>query len=534
MRGNKGITLIALIITIIVLIILVAVTVTFALQGGLFTNAKEAAKKTEPQAIYETILSELSFTQDGNVNVKETAVGAKKAIEQEKTKEGNPVRPTVISPDPLPDNAEKATLTVTGKYGTYEYEITGKGVESKKETDDDIIDDVPFDLEKYILGADKTGRLLIYNSEDSTEENTEFSIMNEEFQFQDDPETEINESEKVTLVKMIAAYSYPSNVLEDESYEEVNYYTEMKQWMIFYIRYNDDGKLYKFEADNIMDIDWENERARMYYQTRPLSQSEKIRAISTTNTDVGKTTMVNGEKYIVLYGPGEKGSKAQLISAKAFGDYGLNHSNSSVNWSQFENDSRVDLYDDTKSTATSKLSNVEKNIYLFNNAVEMLNNNCYELVKNDFGGITKSDVRCVGSNPTNPNDESTLYYSSPFLASIPSRDPDYDRGVFDGKLKKPDQNYIEDFERMLLIGIDQAENSKQYWLASRAIWDIAMGDAGTTAGIYISYTSESADIFTAEGSLHVFYDSEVYANGGATYGIRPVVSVNLSDYTLSN
>ena len=41
MKKEKGITLIALIITIIVMLILVAVTISVALNGGLFNNAKD-------------------------------------------------------------------------------------------------------------------------------------------------------------------------------------------------------------------------------------------------------------------------------------------------------------------------------------------------------------------------------------------------------------------------------------------------------------------------------------------------------------
>ncbi len=47
MKSQKGITLIALIITIIVMLILVAVSVTVVIQSGLFESAKNAGKKTE-------------------------------------------------------------------------------------------------------------------------------------------------------------------------------------------------------------------------------------------------------------------------------------------------------------------------------------------------------------------------------------------------------------------------------------------------------------------------------------------------------
>ena len=54
-KENKGITLIALIITIIVMLILVGVTVTVSLNGGLFTTAKQGTDKTRAQQMKEQI-----------------------------------------------------------------------------------------------------------------------------------------------------------------------------------------------------------------------------------------------------------------------------------------------------------------------------------------------------------------------------------------------------------------------------------------------------------------------------------------------
>ncbi|MGN1270846.1 MAG: hypothetical protein ACI4UX_02515 [Clostridia bacterium] len=57
MKKQKGITLIALIITIIVMLILVGVTITVAINGGLFGTAKESARKTKNARIFEQIQS---------------------------------------------------------------------------------------------------------------------------------------------------------------------------------------------------------------------------------------------------------------------------------------------------------------------------------------------------------------------------------------------------------------------------------------------------------------------------------------------
>ena len=53
MRGQKGITLVALVITIIVMLILVAVSVTVAINGGLFDQAKTASNRWEDESTQE-------------------------------------------------------------------------------------------------------------------------------------------------------------------------------------------------------------------------------------------------------------------------------------------------------------------------------------------------------------------------------------------------------------------------------------------------------------------------------------------------
>ncbi len=65
-KNNNGITLIALIITIIVMLILVGVSVTVALNGGLFNTAKKAVDKTEIASEKELIQRAFILAQMGN------------------------------------------------------------------------------------------------------------------------------------------------------------------------------------------------------------------------------------------------------------------------------------------------------------------------------------------------------------------------------------------------------------------------------------------------------------------------------------
>ena len=55
MKGQKGITLVALIITIIVMLILVGVSISVALNGGLFTKGRDAARQTKQAQVSEAV-----------------------------------------------------------------------------------------------------------------------------------------------------------------------------------------------------------------------------------------------------------------------------------------------------------------------------------------------------------------------------------------------------------------------------------------------------------------------------------------------
>ena len=57
LKEQKGITLVALIITIIVMLILVGVTINVAVNGGLMGKAREARDKTQVQADKEQLMS---------------------------------------------------------------------------------------------------------------------------------------------------------------------------------------------------------------------------------------------------------------------------------------------------------------------------------------------------------------------------------------------------------------------------------------------------------------------------------------------
>ena len=65
LKEKNGITLIALVITIIVMLILVAVTISMAINGGLFTHAGKATRDTENAKLQEKELSQGRVKIDG-------------------------------------------------------------------------------------------------------------------------------------------------------------------------------------------------------------------------------------------------------------------------------------------------------------------------------------------------------------------------------------------------------------------------------------------------------------------------------------
>ena len=77
MKEQKGITLIALIITIIVVLILVVVTITISLKGGLFGTASDSARQAMEQRILEELISMSTWNDKGEINVDTLVATAK-------------------------------------------------------------------------------------------------------------------------------------------------------------------------------------------------------------------------------------------------------------------------------------------------------------------------------------------------------------------------------------------------------------------------------------------------------------------------
>ena len=114
LKNNKGITLIALIITVIVMLILVGVTVATIADGGLLNKAKTAVEKTEEQAIHETILGAMVLDPNGKINIEKTV----EAVEKIVVEQGKEVSDLEVI-------ANSASFKIAASNGkTYMYKIT--------------------------------------------------------------------------------------------------------------------------------------------------------------------------------------------------------------------------------------------------------------------------------------------------------------------------------------------------------------------------------------------------------------------------
>ena len=446
---EKGITLIALIITIIVMLILVAVTISVALNGGLFEKARNAAEQTQLEANKESlqhaIISAMGI--DGVINFTE--------LNNEAENLGFTVKASrVYGKDGYIYKVNKTTGIITVE----------KAIE------------VPADLETYLLGNDLQGLPTI-------------NLLNQSYQPTNSDVTFVN------------------GTYNDSTIIDGNNVAHM------YLNYKNDGRIY------VVKLTYTEQDNPLTYSTVPEEGPNKIKVLE----NVGKTATINGEKYIVLYDAGEKGENVQLVSANTYevDNVYLGYNDNWIDWTDSAVIAAANIFEDTQS-GQSVLTDLEKTIYSYNNAITTLNAKCRSVVGNTNSDIL--DVRCIGSNPTNKNSENTTLYTSTFLQNNPTSGT-YSAGAFNGVGKGDDSNNGEDYIRLLLIGANESQNSQSYWLASRRVYEDS------------SFVNFYVWLVRSNGyriSFNICYvDRSNAGSWSNNYGVRPVVYLDsevLADY----
>lgn len=146
---EKGITLIALIITIIIMLILVGVTVSVALNGGLFDTAKKAAQGTDKAMIEEEMQGAILAAVDNNGNI-----------------DLDKLRQELLKIKAIESVGENFPLSVKDKNGN-EWIIDADGVIKTKEPEVEKII-TPEDEEYAYWKTDGNGKIMCYNPPDES------------------------------------------------------------------------------------------------------------------------------------------------------------------------------------------------------------------------------------------------------------------------------------------------------------------------------------------------------------------------------
>ena len=444
---HRGITLIALIITIIVMIILVGVTVTVALNGGLFGTTQKAAYQTEVRTVQEQLEAEKVTKiaeNDGNIPSDFGITISNLAISDElKEKYGTKLivsKDGTLYYDPavVIDEEERNWLEEIGIEAYTGEEI---GV-----------------FEKYVLG-DTPGTKNLQ------------TIMNSNGTFIDEEETIADASTAVVFLMAGASedetkgyiYAKYENVAYKIICDTNTYMTEGVEKV--YTQQGREGQKYAIDLDG----DGENEEC-------------------TILSDYGE------------------GKGIEIVAPTVVGaDLTLGYGDNTIDWEDEDIIEVADLDDD------NSLTNAEKSIYSYNNAVKTINDYCKEQVKNT--NILKENIRSVGSNPSDPYSENTILYTSSNLETLAD-------GVFNGVLKGEDTNSDQDFIKMIYLGI--VETNDVYWLPSRLIGDNSkrvsfnirnVGGNGNLSGNFTIF------------DVSVLNDNDVASGLSPSCGVRPVIKI---------
>ena len=484
--NSKGITLIALIITIIVMLILVGVTVNVAIQGGLFNTARQAVARTEEQLIYDQIVGAIKIASNGEINVKETYEAAKRVIEEE----GKTLR--LISPtseDKITEGTTGIAFEVEGENGTYTYTITTeKIIIGKDSTINDfeitisrtnktdvhgLVESVNLTITptipeswqnpefteteavKYIAeemgltGVTTLEQLMveIYNMYTQIDETgnpfygnptvDSFEKLSEELK--DEIGTENNPTAKEIMIFMMNAFGAPYTTVEEWAADMYEYEAETKV-----LRVNGEEKNvgwskhtvygYVIEENGTYEIEMELD-GKKSRQTVEITEIESMGTYVKYDSD-SDGDLTDETLYIILYEEGElgEGYGAQIIPADVSKMEKFDYDSISID------ETKLEQIDDEEA-----ISDMEKAIYVNNNIVEILNEEC-EVLVSQREGITDG-VRSLGSNPINPyEDNDEMFYKT----SIPNYDETQNDwfAQFDGKIKHGNTGEPEDITKM--------------------------------------------------------------------------------------
>lgn len=216
---------------------------------------------------------------------------------------------------------------------------------------------------------------------------------------------------------------------------------------------------------------------------------------------VGKKVKYDDKMWTILYDDTEYG--LQMISDNGLtyngNTFTLGRNDALIDWEKVEDEADLDGKDG--------LTDFEKTVYSYNNAITTLNTACENIVATN-DNITS--VRCVGSNPNNKDSENKNYYESEELENMTI---DNIKGLANGVYKDEDSNCNYDWEKIAMLGL--FANNEYYWLASRS----GSGDFGVNIG-YVMFEISTCLMRISS------YDSDGFYCYDMSHYLRPVVTLN--------
>ena len=160
---------------------------------------------------------------------------------------------------------------------------------------------------------------------------------------------------------------------------------------------------------------------------------------------------------------------------------------------------------------------IEKAIDSYNNAIDIINNYCKDLIK-----IGNLGVRSVGSKPSDPSYRNT---SKPYAIQYLDRWTNKTGWNTYGVLGEgADSNSNDDYIQMDTLGIKVSGNTKAYWLASRDASEYWHDSSSSGfVNFYVRFMNASGN----RNSNRLW---DVYSNGNTNtydpaYAVRPVIKL---------
>ncbi len=450
---HRGITLIALIITIIVMLILVAVTITVALNSGLFGTARKAAYQTEISEIQEQleIAKAVKVAENGGEETSDYGITINDLpiSDELKTKYGSKL---VVSKNGTL-YYDPAVVTEEEERGWIE-EIGISAYTGEEDTDLTA-------LKKYFLGEDGRDINDIFNSD------TTFKPITGVIE---------NPNDVLKFLNQSVAGSDGSSLIMD-----------------MYVCYKEEA-VYKVRCD--MDS---NTGSSLTRELEFLYKNENDDSNIYQEGDIYKFDADgNGEKdWIILYNYGDT---MEIVSPEPMGELTLGYEENIWEDEQVKSEAEID--------GIEGLTDTEKNIYSYNNAIDKMNKYCDSLITNK----DKISVRSAGTNPYN-NIDTSEFYSSDVL------------GIYNQKIKNSDNNYEQDFARLSYFNI--AKTSSYYWLGTRSMINYMQETIRASVGTVDSNGTLNMNLMEGDNLLDFVYRNNELLDDGQSisYPVRPIVKI---------